>query len=48
MDNNKKDSKTEIVMDFGDEFGSLVKQNIAEIFVDIHASVSPMDPLNKD
>lgn len=48
MDNNKKDSKTEIVIDFGVEFGSLVKQNIAEIFVDIHASVSPMDPLNKD
>jgi hypothetical protein len=47
MDNSKKDSKTEIIIDFGDDFGSLSKQNIAEIFVDIHASVSPLDPLNK-
>jgi hypothetical protein len=48
MVNKSKDSKNEILADFGDDFGSLVKQNIAEIFVDIHASVSPMDPLNKD
>lgn len=47
MDNKPKD-KNEIIKDFGDDFGTLVKQNIAEIFVDIHASVSPMDPLNKD
>lgn len=48
MENKPKDSKNELLTDFGDDFGTLVKQNIAEIFVDIHASVSPMDPLNKD
>ncbi len=47
MDNTKKDSKNQIIKDFGDDFGTLEKQNIAEIFVDIHASVSPLDPLNK-
>ncbi len=50
MDNSsKKDSQTttEIIADFGAEFGVLSKQNIADIFVDIHASISPLDPLNK-
>ena len=50
MDNSiKKDSNTiEMIVDFGEDFGLLTKQNIAEIFVDIHASISPLDPLNKD
>ncbi len=50
MDNSiKKDSNTiEMIADFGEDFGLLTKQNIAEIFVDIHASISPLDPLNKD
>jgi hypothetical protein len=49
MDNKaKKDSlSTETIADFGEDFGVLTKQNIAEIFVDIHASISPLDPLNK-
>ena len=46
--NDRKDSlSTETIADFGEEFGVLTKQNIAEIFVDIHASISPLDPLNK-
>lgn len=48
MDSKSKGTKNEIITDFGDDFGTLEKQNIAEIFVDIHASVSPLDPLNKD
>lgn len=50
MENStKKDlMNTETIADFGDDFGTLTKQNIAEIFVDIHASISPLDPLNKD
>lgn len=49
MESDKKSkSNTEVVADFGEEFGVLTKQSIAEIFVDIHASVSPLDPLNKD
>ncbi len=45
---SKKDSlSTEIIADFGDDFGLLIKQDIADIFVDIHASISPLDPLNK-
>lgn len=48
MDNKNKDQKDqEILIDFGEDFGSLSKQNIADIFVDIHASISPLDPLNK-
>lgn len=47
--NNKEDSNNvEMIADFGEDFGLLTKQNIAEIFVDIHASISPLDPLNKD
>lgn len=46
--NNHGKSGTEVIADFGEEFGELTKQDIAEIFVDIHASVSPLDPLNKD
>lgn len=37
----------DIVADFGEDFGVLSKQYIADIFVDIHASISPLDPLNK-
>lgn len=49
MENNKKDSQnSEVVVDFGEEFGVLSKQNISDVFVDIHASISPLDPLNKD
>lgn len=50
MDNSpKKDlNNSELIADFGEDFGFLTKQNIAEIFVDIHASISPLDPLNKD
>lgn len=49
MDNSTKKDPTssEILADFGEEFGVLSKQNIADIFVDIHASISPLDPLNK-
>ena len=50
MDTNAKKNSlsTETIADFGNDFGILTKQNIAEIFVDIHASISPLDPLNKD
>ena len=48
MDKNKDSHDLEILMNFGEEFGVLVKQNISEVFVDIHASISPLDPLNKD
>lgn len=48
MENNKKDSQnSEVIIDFGEEFGVLSKQNISDVFVDIHASISPLDPLNK-
>lgn len=39
-------SSEELIRDFGD-FGCLSRSNISELFVDIHASVSPLDPLNK-
>lgn len=48
MKSESKGTKNEVIADFGSDFGTLEKQNIAEIFVDIHASVSPLDPLNKD
>jgi hypothetical protein len=51
---NKKDSTdstdqspTDILVDFGNDFGTVSKQEISDIFVDIHASISPLDPLNK-
>ena len=44
----KNKDAVEIVADFGEDFGTLTKQNIAEIFVDIHAFISPLDPLNKN
>lgn len=37
----------EILADFGEDFGQLTKTEIGQLFVDIHASVSPLDPLNK-
>ena len=52
MENKKQsapvsaDAKDEVVMDFG-EFGQLTKVNIQDLFVDIHATVSPLDPLSK-
>lgn len=39
-------STEELLCDFGD-FGTLSRANISDLFVDIHASVSPLDPLNK-
>lgn len=48
MDKNKNSPPSaEIVIDFGEEFGCLSKQNISDVFVDIHASISPLDPINK-
>lgn len=44
---NEQKKASEILFDFGDEFGSLSKQDIGQLFVDIHASISPLDPLNK-
>jgi hypothetical protein len=44
MKNENKDSNV-IICDFGDDFGSLSKQDIGNLFVDIHASISPLDPL---
>jgi hypothetical protein len=51
---NKKDannlsekSTSEILIDFGEDFGVISKQNISDIFLEIHGSVSPLDPLNK-
>ena len=40
MDNKPK-NKSEILKDFGDDFGSLVKQDIAEIFVVDFTNGSP-------
>lgn len=40
-------SSDEILVDFGEEFGQLTKADIGQLFVDIHASLSPLDPLNK-
>jgi hypothetical protein len=37
----------EIVVDFGDEFGQLTRVDIGQLFVDIHAAISPLDALNK-
>ncbi len=45
--NSTDQSSTEILVDFGDDFGTVSKQEISDIFVDIHASISPLDPLNK-
>ncbi len=47
MENKKDSQKSDKIFDFGEEFGILSKQNISEVFVDIHASISPLDPLNK-
>ena len=44
----KTSSPPEILLDFGEEFGALTKVNISEVFVDIHAFISPLDPLNKE
>lgn len=47
MENNNKKNGNEIICDFGEDFGVLAKQDIGQLFVDIHASISPLDPLNK-
>lgn len=48
MSKNKNSSpQAEVVMNFGEEFGCLTRQNISDVFVDIHASISPLDPLDK-
>jgi len=44
---NEQKSPSEIICNFGDDFGTLSKQDIGQLFVDIHASISPLDPLNK-
>lgn len=44
---NEAKKGPDIIFDFGDEFGTLEKQDIGQLFVDIHASISPLDPLNK-
>lgn len=41
----KKEEMGEIIADFGEDFGVLTKQDIGQMFVDIHASFSPLDPL---
>lgn len=41
----KEKETVEVVVDFGGDFGVLTKQNIAQMFVDIHASFSSLDPL---
>lgn len=37
-----------IIVDFGSDFGELSKHDIGKLFVDIHATISPLDPLNKE
>lgn len=37
----------EVLVDFGEDFGQLSRADIGQLFVDIHASISPLDPLNK-
>jgi len=44
---NESKNNSEILCNFGDDFGTLSKQDIGQLFVDIHASISPLDPLNK-
>lgn len=44
---NEQKKATEVLFDFGEDFGTLSKQDIGQLFVDIHASISPLDPLNK-
>jgi hypothetical protein len=41
----KNKDPVEIVADFGEDFGFLAKQDIAQMFLDIHASFSSLDPL---
>lgn len=40
----KTDERLDIVADFGEDFGVLVIQETGQMFVDIHASISPLDP----
>jgi|GEM_PF-2773921 hypothetical protein len=47
VSNSSEKSSTEILVDFGEDFGTVSKQEISDIFLDIHAAVSPLDPLNK-
>lgn len=46
MNDTKKDT-CEVLYDFGEDFGMLTKQDISTLFVDLHSSISPLDPLNK-
>lgn len=48
-ENKKKEQadEAEIIFDFGDDFGKLVKQDISSLYIEIHASISPLDPLSK-
>ena len=41
----KNKDAVEIVADFAEDFGVLAKQDIAQMFGDIHASFSSLDPL---
>jgi hypothetical protein len=40
-------NKDQILADFGEDFGQLIQVEIAQLFTDIHASVSPVDPISK-
>lgn len=44
---NEQKNPSLVICNFGDDFGTLSKQDIGQLFVDIHASISPLDPLNK-
>ncbi len=50
MDSDKREKRegSEIIFDFGDDFGKLVKQDISSLYIEIHASISPLDPLSKE
>lgn len=42
-----QNNQAQLIHDFGDDFGSLSKHDISQMFVDIHASISPLNPLSK-
>jgi HEPN domain-containing protein len=48
MDSKKMLEKSEIIFDFGDDFGKLEKHDISSLYIEIHATVSPLDPLSKE
>ena len=45
---NTSNEKKVVLADFGSEFGELTRHDIGQLFVDIHATISPLDPLNKE